>query len=181
MEDIPEVLRDLVRALTEAGRTPVLVGGLAARLLGFPELTEDLDFCVAAGEGGEGKAETGRLLHGLGFRLLSRLDPTTNEPLEYVEDADETAGHLRRADPTVAFFWHPEARLRVDLLFDFPVEAAKLGRRARRVRLEPPGVEIAAASAEDLRDLYRTSYNYRRQPKDLRAFEFLEGLLRRDR
>ena len=171
MEPVPAPLEAALRALTSGGHTPVLVGGFAARLLGFPELTEDFDLDVG-GKDPERKAAAVRLMYGVGFRLVSRLDDRTGEPAEFVGSEDDAAVHVRSADPSVAFFWEPSARVRVDLLFDFPLPAADLARRARRV------ADLPVASAEDLRDLYRTSYNYRRHPKDLRALEFVEAFLR---
>lgn len=162
-------------AMDRAGYSPVLIGGLAARIRGFPEVTEDFYFMVSAATPAE-KSAAVRLLHDHGFRVVIETHPTTGDVTRYIESKSEGAEYVEGSDPNVVFFWNPESAIRMDLLFDFPIPATELVLRAERIRIASVQSEIRVASVADLRRLYTTSYNYRRHPKDLRALEFLERL-----
>lgn len=163
------------KAMDRAGCAPVLVGGLAARIRGFPEVTEDFDFMVSAATPEE-KSAVARLLHEHGFRVVVETHPATGDVMRFLEERAACGDHVEASNPNVVFFWGPVSAIRMDLLFDFPIPAKELAPRADLVRFASLQADIRVASVADLKRLYTTSYNYRRHPKDLRALEFLEGL-----
>ena len=82
-----------------------------------------------------GKA-LGRLLgvfYDRGFELASRVD-TEGDVAATIGSRRVAATRLRLDAPASAYFLNPKTRLRVDLLFDFPLPAVTLARRADTVK-----------------------------------------------
>lgn len=173
---IPAALRSAIEALRSLGNEPVLVGRFALVLLGSSEVTRDFDFTVSAAKA-EDKAEVARALYRAGFRVVTGTDPVTGDVTEYLDDGAEAASHLMRSDPNVAFFWHTDDSIRVDVLFDFPISRQELAQHAEKVAITEIDFGILRAAPEDLRRMKSIAYNYRRQPRDLADIEFLDKLL----
>ncbi|HUL78368.1 MAG TPA: hypothetical protein VL691_13985, partial [Vicinamibacteria bacterium] len=68
--------------------------------------------------------------------------------------------------PVSAYFLNPGTGLRIDLLFDFPLPAATLARRATRVKARSTVLRVAAEA-----DLLRL----RSSPGDAEDIAFLEA------
>ena len=148
LEDVVSV----VEALRELGLEPVLVGGMALVVLGSRRVTRDFDFVVAR----PGDA-LGRLLdvfYGRGFELASRVD-TEGDVTATIDNRRVAAARLRLDAPASAYFLNLETRLRVDLLFDFPLPAATLARRADTVKVRSRVWRVA--SVTDLLRLLRAT------------------------
>ena len=166
LEDVGSV----VEALRELGLEPVLVGGMALVVLGSRRVTRDFDFVVA--QPGD---TLGRLLdvfYDRGFELASRVD-TEGEVVATIDNRRVAATRLRLDAPASAYFLNPETGLRVDLLFDFPLPAATLARRADAVKVSSRVWRVA--SVTDLLRLKKIARAHRSSPGDGEDIAFLEA------
>ncbi|MGE3843956.1 MAG: hypothetical protein AB7I50_20470, partial [Vicinamibacterales bacterium] len=77
--------------------------------------------------------------------------------------------------PASAYFWHPTKRLRIDLLFDFPIPAAELAAGAVATRFR--GCVLNVAAAADLLRLKQIAAKQRSAPGDTQDIAFLEAHL----
>ncbi len=88
------------------------------------------------------------------------------------------AARLRLDAPANAYFLVPESGLRVDLLFDSPLAASSLARRAKTVTVRSRRWPVA--SEEDLLRLKKLAQAGRSTPGDAEDVGFLEsGLAKR--
>jgi hypothetical protein len=78
-----------------------------------------------------------------------------------------------RRQQTSAYFFNPETGLRVDLLFDFPIMAAKLVEHATRTKIRAYVFDVA--SEQDLMRLKKIGKAQRSAPGDADDIAFLEG------
>ena len=155
------------------GLEPVLVGGMALVLLGSRRVTRDFDFVIR--QPGDRLNALVDLFYDRGFELASK----TNDAGDVVATIDNrrVAGVRLKLDaPASAFFWHSTKRLRIDLLFDFPVAAAELAANAVETRIR--GRVLNVASAADLLRLKEIAAAKRSAAGDAQDIEFLEAHLR---
>ena len=155
------------------GLEPVLVGGMALVLLGSRRITRDFDFVIR--QPGDRLNALVDLFYDRGFELASK----TNDAGDVVATIDNrrVAGIRLKLDaPASAFFWHSTKRLRIDLLFDFPVAAAELAANAVETRIR--GRVLNVASAADLLRLKEIAANKRSAAGDAQDIEFLKAHLR---
>jgi len=165
---------DIVEALTALGFDPVLVGGMALVTLGSRRVTQDFDFVVAAP--GQRLNDLVALFYDRGLELVARFG-RAGEVLATIDNPAVAAIRLRLDAPSSAHFYHPTSELRIDLLFDFPLKAADLAHRAKRVRVRERRFTVAAI--EDLLRLKQVARASRTSPGDLEDIEFLRTLRRR--
>ena len=166
IQAVGEVIDDL-RAM---GLTPVLVGGMALVVRGSRRVTNDFDFVVA-----HPHDRLDRMLESLytrGLELVSRLDDSGNVTTT-LDNRSVAAARLRIDKPASACFYNASTGLRVDLLFDFPVDAAALSSRATTTKIQSYGFTIA--SDEDLLTLKRIAAGARKAPGDAEDIAFLEA------
>lgn len=173
MKDASAHLEDVgavVAALNALGLDPVLVGGMALVTLGSRRVTRDFDFVVA---------RPGTLLPRLvaafydrGLELASRVD-AAGDVTATIDNPRVAATRLRLDAPSSAYFFNPATGLRIDLLFDFPIAAAELGKRATRATLRAATWRIA--SVADLLHLKRIALSARSAPGDAEDVAFLEA------
>ncbi len=83
------------------------------------------------------------------------------------------AARLRLDAPASAYFLAPETGLRVDLLFDFPLPAAALARRATTFNVRSKAWRVA--SEADLLRMKRLAQANRSSPGDTEDIAFLEA------
>ena len=160
----------MVAALSGLGLEPVLVGGMALVVLGSRRVTRDFDFVVAwpgAGLGGLVDAFYDR-----GLELASRVD-AAGEVTATIDNRRVAAARLRLDAPASVYFLNPETGLRIDLLFDFPLPAATLARRAVTVKARSTVLRVASES--DLLRLKKIAAASRSSPGDAEDIAFLEG------
>ena len=170
-----DVIGAVADGLRELGLTPVLVGGLALTVLGSRRVTRDCDFVISRpGDRLDGLLH---LLYARGFELVSKLDEAGNV-LRTIDNPRVAAARLRIDAPASAYFYNADTTLRVDLLFDFPVDAATLSSRATRMKIRSHVFEIA--SAADLLSLKRIAAAARSFPGDAQDIAFLESHLARE-
>jgi hypothetical protein len=160
----------LVEALDDLGLDPVLVGGMALVVLGSRRVTRDFDFVVA--RPGAGLDPLLDVLYGRGFELASRID-AAGDVRATIDNRRVAAARLRLDGPSSAHFLNPRTGLRIDFLFDFPVPAAALARRATALKVRSAILRIA--SEADLLRLKKIARTHRSLPGDAEDIAFLEG------
>jgi hypothetical protein len=165
-----ESVGSVVDALAGLGLEPVLVGGMALVVLGSRRVTRDFDFVVARPD-----AVLGRFLdvfYDRGLELASRVD-AAGDVTATIDNRRVAAARLRLDSPASAYFLNPRTGLRIDLLFDFPLPAATLARRASTVRAR--SVVLRVASEADLLRLKKMARAQRSSPGDAEDIAFLEA------
>ena len=168
-----QTVGELIDDLRAIGLTPVLVGGMALVVRGSRRVTIDFDLVVA--HPGDRLDRMLESLYGRGLELVSRLDDSGN--VRATIDNRSVAGWRLRIDkPAGAYFYNAVTGLRVDLLFDFPVDAATLSSRATKTKIQSHA--FAIASDEDLLALKRIAAAARTAPGDAEDIVFLERRLR---
>jgi len=169
-----QTVGEIVQGLRALGLQPVLVGGMALVVLGSRRVTRDFDFVIA--HPGDRLARTIGLFYDRGLELVSRLDEM-GEVISTIASRKVAAIRLRLDAPASAYFFNAETGLRVDLLFDFPIPAAKLAARATRTRIRAYVFDIA--SERDLLRLKRIARTARWAPGDAEDIAFLESRRKR--
>ena len=173
MKDPTDHLRtvgEIVDGLRSLGLEPVLVGGMALVVLGSRRVTRDFDFVIA--RPGERLAGAVGLLYDRGLELVSGFDEA-GDVTSTITNRRVAVARLRLDQPASAYFFDPEAGLRVDLLFDFPIPASQLARRATRTRIRAH--RFAVASEDDLLRLKQIARAARSAPGDVVDIAFLES------
>ena len=166
LQAVGEIVRDL-RAL---GLEPVLVGGMALVVLGSRRVTRDFDFVIA--HPGDRLGRTIDLFYDRGLELASRLNDA-GDVIATIAARKVAARRLRLDAPASAYFFNAETGLRVDLLFDFPIAAAKLAEHATRMTIRTQVFDVA--SEQDLLRLKRIAKAARSAPGDAEDIAFLES------
>lgn len=164
----------IVDELRLLGLNPVLVGGMALVILGSRRVTRDFDFLVDAP--GKRLSAVVDLFYDHGFELVSRLDAADNV-MATIDNRRVASSRIRADEPASVYFFNTTTRLRIDLLFDFPVPAHAVAKAA--VRMKILGRVFAVASAEDLLRLKRIAAAARSLAGDAQDIEFLESRLKR--
>ena len=159
--------------LTAIGLEPVLVGGMALVLLGSRRITRDFDFVIP--HPGDRLNALVDFFYGRGFELASKVNDA-GDIVATIDNARVAGVRLKLDGPASVFFWHPAKRLRIDLLFDFPVAAAELAVNAAKTRIR--GHVVSIASAEDLLRLKEIAVKQRSAAGDAQDIEFLKAHLR---
>jgi len=165
---------NLVDSLTELGLEPILVGGMAMVVLGSRRVTRDFDFVIS--QPGERLKRLVEIFYDRGLELASRVN-RAGDVVATIDNPRVAATRLRLDGPASAYFVNPETRLRVDLLFDFPLPAAELAKGARRTRIRSRALRIA--SEDDLLRLKKIARSKRSAPGDAEDVAFLEARRRR--
>ncbi len=165
-----EAVGRVVEALAELGLEPVLVGGMALVVLGSRRVTRDFDLVIA--RPGEALGPLLDAFYDRGFELASRVD-AEGDVTATIDNRRVAAARLRLDAPASAYFLNPETGLRVDLLFDFPLPAAALARRATTVKVRSRAWRVA--SEADLLRLKRMARASRSSPGDAEDIAFLEA------
>jgi hypothetical protein len=112
------------------------------------------------------------LFYDRGLELVSRLNDM-GEVISTITNRKVAAIRIRVDAPTSAYFFNPETGLRVDLLFDFPIMAAKLVEHATRTKIRAYVFDVA--SEQDLMRLKKIAKAQRSAPGEAEDIAFLEG------
>jgi hypothetical protein len=163
----------LAGALQRLRLDPILVGGMALVVLGSRRLTRGFDFVVST-PGGRLSALVA-VVYDRSLELVSRLNGN-GEVTATIANRRVAVSRLEIDRPPAAYFYDPRSGLRVDLLFDFPIAAATLAKRAARVRIGAHTLRIA--DERDLLDLKKLAIADRSAPGDAEDLAFLERRLR---
>jgi hypothetical protein len=168
-DHVDEVGR-IAESLAALGVRPVLIGGMALVLLGSRRVTADFDFVIES-PGGRLQSVVD-VFYDRGFELASRLN-TDGDITATIDNARVAAIRLRIDRPANAFFYNRRTRLRVDLLFDFPMAAAALLERATHLKVR--SYTLAVASETDLLEMKQKARADRDFAGDAQDVEFLEA------
>jgi hypothetical protein len=166
---------EIVEALRGIGFEPILVGGMALVVLGSRRVTRDFDFVV--GRHPEQLRALVRVFYDRGLALASRLDRQGNVTTT-IDNPKVAEIRLRIDAPVSAFFVDSKTALRIDLLFDFPVPATDLARKATQKTVRAHSLTIA--SRTDLLRLKRIAAKHRKVAGDADDIRFLESRGSRD-
>jgi hypothetical protein len=90
-----------------------------------------------------------------------------------IENRPVAVSRLRIDAPVSAYFFNPATRLRVDLLFDFPIPAAELMKTATTMKVRSRVLRVA--SEENLLRLKRIARAARSSAGDAQDIAFLEA------
>jgi len=161
-------------ALSDLGLTPVLVGGMALVILGSRRVTHDFDFVISRPD--NQLDEVVAILYGRGLELASRVNEA-GDVVATIDNRRVAASRLRIDGPATAYFLNPVTRLRIDLLFDFPIPAAELVKTATTMKVRSQVLRVA--SEENLLRLKRLALAGRSSPGDAQDIEFLEARRKR--
>ncbi|MDQ3169862.1 MAG: hypothetical protein M3Q55_06975 [Acidobacteriota bacterium] len=168
-----QAVGELIDDLRAIGLTPVLVGGMALVVRGSRRVTNDFDLVIA--HPGDRLDPTLESLYARGLELVSRLDEGGNV-VATIANRSVAGARLRLDKPSSAYFYNVATGLRVDLLFDFPIDAGALASRATKTKIRSH--VFAIASDEDLLALKRIAAAARFAPGDAEDIAFLESRLR---
>ncbi len=161
----------LVSDLVHLGYEPTLVGGMALVTLGSPRVTRDFDFLVV--EKAREQEALPRVFYRHGFQLASRTDESGNI-VRTIDTEDVARTRLRIDRPRSAYFYNRALGLRVDLLFDFPIPARDVRRRATRRKIQSFSFHIA--SRRDLIRMKELAARDRGLAADMQDLEFLKKI-----
>ncbi len=162
---------DLLNALRPLGCEPTLVGGMALVTLGSPRVTKDFDFLVT--EEARDRRRVVQVFYRHGFQLASKTDDR-GTITRTIDNPHVAAARLRIDRPKSAYFYNQELGLRVDLLFDFPMDARAVRLRSTRRKIQSYAFHIA--STPDLIRMKRIAAGDRHLSTDLQDLEFLERI-----
>lgn len=165
-----ETVGSVAGALADLGLTPVLVGGMALVVLGSRRVTRDFDFVVARPE--DRLASLLDVVYDRGLELVSRLS-AEGDVTATIDNRTVAGARLRLDAPASASFYDPGTGLRIDLLFDYPLEARALAGRATTVRVR--SLALRVASEDDLLRLKRIALEERTRATDAEDVAFLEA------
>lgn len=157
-------------ALSDLGLTPVLVGGMALVILGSRRVTHDFDFVIARPD--DRLNEVIAVFYDRGLELASRVNDA-GDVVATIDSRRVAASRLRIDAPVSAYFFNPATRLRVDLLFDFPIPAAELMKTATTMKVRSQVLRVA--SEESLLRLKRIARAARSSAGDAQDIAFLEA------
>ncbi len=169
--ELNEVAR-VAGGLRAMGLEPVLVGGMALVLLGSRRVTRDFDFVIP--HPGDRVSALVDLFYDRGFDLASQVDDA-GDIVATIDNRRVAGTRLTLDAPASAYFWHSAKRLRIDLLFDFPVPAAELAASAVKTTIR--GRVLNVASAADLLRLKEIAATKRSAAGDAQDIEFLKAHL----
>lgn len=155
----------MTKALTDLGLSPVLVGGMALVLLGSRRVTADFDFVIA--HPGERMKALVDLFYDRGFELASRVNDN-GEITATIGSRRVAGGRLRSDGPSSAYFINPATRLRIDVLFDFPIPASALAEHATKTKLRSHVINVASeADLLRLKKLARARRSFAGDAEDI--------------
>lgn len=161
---------EVASALADLGLEPVLVGGMALVIIGSRRVTRDFDFVIA--EPGSRLESVVDVFYDRGLELASRLS-AEGDVTATIDNRRVAVSRLRIDAPSSAYFYNSSTGLRIDLLFDFPLPAVVLARRAVRTKVR--GHVLRVASEADLLRLKRIAKQQRSSPGDTEDIAFLES------
>jgi hypothetical protein len=154
------------------GLEPVLVGGMALVLLGSRRVTRDYDLVIP--HPGDRLDALVDLFYDRGFELASKVNDV-GDIIATIDNPRVAGIRLKLDAPASAYFWQPTKRIRIDLLFDFPIAAVELAVNAVRTKIR--GGVLSVASAADLLRLKEIAATKRSAAGDAQDIEFLKAHL----
>lgn len=143
---------------------------MALVILGSRRVTRDFDFVISK-PNDRLEALINRF-YDRDLELAFRLSDD-GEVIATIDNPKVASIRLRLDAPSSAYFFNRKTGLRVDLLFDCPVSAAKLSEGATRTKVRSHVFHVA--SAQDLLRLKKIARARRSAPGDAEDITFLEA------
>lgn len=143
----PKIISRVAALLMNEEIMPVLIGGMAMVVYGSTRMTRDCDF--AAKKNDETLRRSVVAMMNDGFGVIFGWDAAAYEPTKVEMEKDIAAPWAVIDRPESIWFWHPTARVRIDLVFDLPVPIEDLHSRSQKRTIE--GTRILIAAPEDLK------------------------------
>ncbi len=168
-------LSAVIRNLHSIDIEPVLVGGVALVLLGSRRVTQDTDLVISAPETLDDAKKLTGAMHQAGFMYVTRIKKGEN-PASWIDNPNIAAARQQIDRPDTIFFWHPELKMKVDLMMDFPLKAADVLAAAETVRLA--GKPVKRASLEVLKKMKEIAVRERGDPRDIQDLAFINKKIR---
>ena len=107
-----------------------------------------------------------------GLELAARVDKN-GEITATIENRRVAVLRLRMDKPSSIYFFNPTTGLRIDLLFDFPLAASELAKRAQKIKVQ--SYIFYVASEKDLLRLKEIAKLDRNSPFDAQDIAFLKA------
>lgn len=167
-----EEVGQLTMELEVIGLIPVLVGGMALVILGSRRVTRDFDFLIPTTEANQ-QAALLKIFYQRGFELAAKVNKE-GDIIRTINNPKIAAIRLRLDSPSSIYFLNKKTGLRIDLLFDFPLPASAIARRAQKKKIR--SFTFYIASQEDLLRLKEIAYQDRASAADAQDLEFLKKL-----
>jgi 1-aminocyclopropane-1-carboxylate deaminase/D-cysteine desulfhydrase-like pyridoxal-dependent ACC family enzyme len=165
----------LIAALKDVRANAVLVGGMALVVRGSQRVTKDFDLLIS--ECLRQNRELMQLFYTHGFELVSKLN-AMGEVVRTVDNHRVAYAKLQKDKVQSIYFYHPKSGLRVDVLFDFPLKAEEVFKRAQRKKIQ--SFDFYIASIQDMVAMKEIAFENRQSAKDQQDLEFLRHLLKQD-
>lgn len=143
---------------------------MALVLIGSRRVTVGFDFVIA--QPGERLERLVDVFYDRGLELASRVNDS-GDVTATIANPRVAAIRLRLDEPSSVYFFNPETRLRIDLLFDYPIPAATLAEHATRTKIRSHVFRVA--SEADLLRLKKIAHAQRSSPGDAQNIAFLEA------
>jgi len=169
--DYIETIGLLTKDLEAQGFHPTLVGGMALVIMGSQRVTNDFDFLVSRQD--LLVEQVIEVFYKHGFELISKFNER-REVLRTIENPQVAKVRLGMDSPESAYFYNHQSKLKIDLLFDFPIPAKEVASRALKIKVKSHSWRVA--SREDLIRLKEIAYADRRLASDATDLEFLRSL-----
>ncbi len=161
----------LLEDLSRLGYPVTLVGGMAMVTLGSTRVTKDFDFLISE-LSREEKSLIG-VFYNHGFELVSKIDKAGNI-VRTIDNQNVASARLRIDKPKSAYFFNSSIHLRIDLLFDFPIQARDVFARSTRKKIESYVFHIA--DKKDLIKMKEIAAADRKLATDIQDLEFLKKI-----
>jgi len=165
-----DVVGQIIKELEAHNLAPVLVGGMALVIMGSQRVTKDFDFLIS--EDARNLKVLVQIFYDHGLELVSKLNKQ-KEVTRTIDNQNIAYARLQIDKPDSAYFYNHKTGLRIDLLFDFPLTAIEVAKKAQKKKIRSHTFTIA--SKRDLIRLKEIAYQNRKLPSDAQDLEFLKG------
>ena len=167
-----DIVGQIIKELETHNLTPVLVGGMAFVILGSQRVTKDFDFLIS--EDARNLEELLQIFYSHGLELASKVNKQ-GEVVRTIDNKKIAYNRLQIDKPESAYFYNHKTGLRIDLLFDFPLTAIDVAKKAQKKKIRSHTFTIA--SKNDLIRLKEIAYQDRKLASDAQDLEFLNQKL----
>ncbi len=166
-----DVVGQIIEKLEAHNLSPVLVGGMALVILGSQRVTKDFDFLIS--EEARNLEMLMQVFYHHGLELVSKINKQ-REVTRTIDNQKIAYSRLQLDKPDSAYFYNHKTGLRIDLLFDFPLTAIEVSKKAQKKKIRSHTFTIA--SKNDLIRLKEIAYQNRKLASDAQDLEFLNQI-----
>lgn len=164
-----DVVGQIIKELEAYNLAPVLVGGMALVIMGSQRVTKDFDFLIS--EEARNLKVLVQIFYDHGLELVSKINKQ-KEVTRTINNQNIAYAQLQIDKPDSAYFYNHKTGLRIDLLFDFPLTAIEVAKKAQKKKIRSHTFTIAAKT--DLIRLKEIAYQNRKLASDAQDLEFLK-------